>query len=36
VIGEGIQAEEEAAALLEMGVDWGQGFHLGRPDTPSE
>jgi len=36
VIGEGIQAEEEAQALLEMGVDWGQGFHLGRPDTPSE
>jgi EAL domain-containing protein (putative c-di-GMP-specific phosphodiesterase class I) len=36
VIGEGIQAEEEAAALLEMGVDWGQGFHLGRPDTPTE
>jgi EAL domain-containing protein (putative c-di-GMP-specific phosphodiesterase class I) len=36
VIGEGIQAEEEATALLEMGVDWGQGFHLGRPDTPSE
>ena len=36
VIGEGIQAEEEAAALLGMGVDWGQGFHLGRPDTPSE
>jgi len=36
VIGEGIQAEEEAAALLGMGVDWGQGFHLGRPDAPSE
>jgi EAL domain-containing protein (putative c-di-GMP-specific phosphodiesterase class I) len=36
VIGEGIQAEEEAAALLEMGVDWGQGFQLGRPDAPSE
>ena len=36
VIGEGIQTEDEAAALLEMGVDWGQGFHLGRPDTPSE
>jgi EAL domain-containing protein (putative c-di-GMP-specific phosphodiesterase class I) len=36
VIGEGIQAEEEAAALLEMGVDWGQGFHLGRPDAPTE
>jgi EAL domain-containing protein (putative c-di-GMP-specific phosphodiesterase class I) len=36
VIGEGIQAEEEAQALREMGVDWGQGFHLGRPDTPTE
>ncbi len=36
VIGEGIQAEEEAAALLEMGVDWGQGFHLGRPEAPPE
>jgi len=36
VIGEGIQTEDEAAALLEMGVDWGQGFHLGRPDAPSE
>ena len=36
VIGEGIQTEDEAATLLEMGVDWGQGFQLGRPEAPAE
>jgi EAL domain-containing protein (putative c-di-GMP-specific phosphodiesterase class I) len=36
VIGEGIQSNEEAAALLDAGVDWGQGFLLGRPDAGPE
>jgi EAL domain-containing protein (putative c-di-GMP-specific phosphodiesterase class I) len=33
VIGEGIQSEDEAQALRAIGVDFGQGFHLARPDT---
>jgi EAL domain-containing protein (putative c-di-GMP-specific phosphodiesterase class I) len=36
VIGEGIQAEEEAQALRAMGVELGQGFHLARPDAGPE
>jgi EAL domain-containing protein (putative c-di-GMP-specific phosphodiesterase class I) len=36
VIGEGIHTNEEAEALLEMGVDWGQGFLLARPDAGPE
>ncbi len=31
VIGEGIHSEEEAISLVAAGVDYGQGFHLGRP-----
>ena len=36
VIAEGIHTNEEAEALLEMGVDWGQGFLLARPDAGPE
>ena len=36
VIGEGIHSNEEAGALLDAGVDWGQGFLLGRPDAGPE
>ena len=36
VIAEGIQTEEEAAALLRMGVSYGQGFYLARPDPGPE
>jgi EAL domain-containing protein (putative c-di-GMP-specific phosphodiesterase class I) len=33
VIAEGIQTEDEFAALLEMDVDYGQGFLLARPEA---
>ena len=36
VIAEGIQTEEEALALKAMGVDYGQGHYLARPEAPSE
>jgi len=36
VIAEGIHTNEEVAALLEAGVDWGQGYLLGRPDAGPE
>ena len=34
VIAEGIETVEEAEALLEMGVRYGQGYHYGRPMDP--
>ncbi len=36
VIAEGIQTEAEMQALLEMDVDYGQGFLLGRPEAGPE
>ncbi|MBI3932888.1 MAG: EAL domain-containing protein [Acidobacteria bacterium] len=36
VIAEGIQTEEECRALQSMGVDYGQGFYLARPDPGPE
>jgi EAL domain-containing protein (putative c-di-GMP-specific phosphodiesterase class I) len=36
VIAEGIQTEEEADALLKMGVRYGQGYYLARPDPGPE
>jgi EAL domain-containing protein (putative c-di-GMP-specific phosphodiesterase class I) len=33
VIAEGIQTDDEANALHEMGIDWGQGYLLARPDA---
>jgi EAL domain-containing protein (putative c-di-GMP-specific phosphodiesterase class I) len=33
LIAEGIETEPERAALMRLGVDLGQGFLLGRPDT---
>jgi len=36
VIAEGIQSENESQALKSMGVDFGQGFYLARPDAGSE
>jgi EAL domain-containing protein (putative c-di-GMP-specific phosphodiesterase class I) len=36
VIAEGIQTEEEVKALREMGIDWGQGYQLARPDPGPE
>ena len=34
VIAEGIETVEEADALLELGVRYGQGYHYGRPQDP--
>jgi EAL domain-containing protein (putative c-di-GMP-specific phosphodiesterase class I) len=36
VIAEGIHSEEECKALQSMGVDYGQGFFLARPDPGPE
>jgi EAL domain-containing protein (putative c-di-GMP-specific phosphodiesterase class I) len=36
VIAEGIHTDEEAKALQAMGVDWGQGYLLARPDAGPE
>ncbi len=36
VIAEGIHTQEEIDALLEMGVDYGQGYFLARPDPGPE
>ena len=36
VLAEGIQKEEEAQVLRAMGVDFGQGYHLARPDAGQE
>jgi EAL domain-containing protein (putative c-di-GMP-specific phosphodiesterase class I) len=36
VIAEGIQKDEEAQTLRALGVDYGQGFHLARPDVGQE
>lgn len=33
LIAEGIEVEQERAALMRLGVDLGQGFLLGRPDA---
>ncbi|MEG0842323.1 MAG: EAL domain-containing protein [Erysipelotrichaceae bacterium] len=31
VIGEGVETKEEFIKLLELGIDYGQGFYIGRP-----
>ena len=36
VIAEGIHTDDEARALSDMGVDWGQGYLLARPDVGPE
>jgi len=36
VLAEGIQREEEAQVLRGIGVDYGQGYHLARPDAGPE
>jgi EAL domain-containing protein (putative c-di-GMP-specific phosphodiesterase class I) len=35
VIAEGIEAKEEASALQDLGVSWGQGYHFRRPVDPN-
>lgn len=34
VIAEGIETQEEAEALVGLGVRWGQGYFFGRPQDP--
>lgn len=36
VVAEGIETAEDAAALNAIGVDYGQGWHYGRPGRPEE
>ena len=36
VIAEGIQSEEETQVLRALGADFGQGYHLARPDAGTE
>ena len=36
VVAEGIEKEQDAALLTRLGVDLGQGWHLGRPGPPEE
>lgn len=36
VIAEGIETEAELLTLRGLGVPWGQGFHMGRPDSESK
>ena len=36
VIAEGIETREEAEALQDIGIDYGQGFYLARPELPPE
>ena len=31
VVAEGVETEQDAAALRTLGVDYGQGWHFGRP-----
>ena len=34
VVAEGVETAGEAAALCTLGVDYGQGWHYGRPGPP--
>lgn len=34
VVAEGIESAADAATLLDLGVDFGQGWHFGRPNGP--
>jgi EAL domain-containing protein (putative c-di-GMP-specific phosphodiesterase class I) len=36
VVGEGVETAEDAASLLALGVDLGQGWHFGRPGPASD
>ncbi len=33
IIAEGVETEEDASSLLDLGVDYGQGFLFGKPNT---
>ncbi|HZQ85446.1 MAG TPA: EAL domain-containing response regulator [Acidimicrobiales bacterium] len=32
IIAEGIETAEELSTLVDLGIPWGQGYHLGRPE----
>ena len=34
MVAEGIETDADAAALVRLGVDCGQGWHFGRPGPP--
>jgi EAL domain-containing protein (putative c-di-GMP-specific phosphodiesterase class I) len=34
VVAEGVETADDAAALRALGVDYGQGWHFGRPGPP--
>jgi EAL domain-containing protein (putative c-di-GMP-specific phosphodiesterase class I) len=36
VIAEGIHSDDEVRSLRGLGVEWGQGYHLARPDVPPD
>ncbi len=36
VIAEGVETEEQYQQLVELGCDFAQGYHLGRPQAPDE
>ena len=36
VVAEGIETDEQAAFVRDLGCDDGQGFRLGRPQPPEE
>ena len=36
VVAEGVETAEEQQALVELGADWVQGFHLHRPCAPED
>jgi EAL domain-containing protein (putative c-di-GMP-specific phosphodiesterase class I) len=36
VVAEGIENQNQMDALIELGVHWGQGYHLGAPVTLEE
>jgi EAL domain-containing protein (putative c-di-GMP-specific phosphodiesterase class I) len=36
VVAEGVESAQDAAALLGLGVDHGQGWHFGRPGAPED
>ena len=31
VIAEGVETQDELRVLMDLGVEWAQGYHLGRP-----
>ncbi|MDE3138357.1 MAG: EAL domain-containing protein, partial [Acidobacteriota bacterium] len=36
VVAEGIETRDDAVALRDVGVDYGQGWYFARPGTPEQ